>query len=438
MLVPLNVFLPFFRRVWLAFLAVTLLSGVQPVWAGACPEDWDVPFNRPSWPNDDEINGGTMRGTSPTRMSSNTAESNPSPRDLMSGAFDDQGHSGVRLRDFLAGRRATNNLTGIGVIVEKSRAAGSDASSRFHMTATLVAKNRILTVNHGISSKAILAHWVFALGWYVYRTQDGKATFEAPSPLQCFRVSAAQIIASAPGDLDYTLLEISKDEHGKLPFDYGFKPPRLAVEGGLPSRGERVHLIGGANGITQAPEGMIVAEKLIVRNAARYTKDLGTAVPLDYDGNAWSGLSGAPIVNDDLDWLGIHQRNLNNAYCDQQTMWHPYNTEKYESYVQRYAYVTLAEICALGKGIFEGWRGKPPMAVLPNQGTLLVDIAYDVLQRTRIEWLCEHLPTFVKLLAKVPAHSCDRAVRATSERAAEAGSAGNDGAASTGESGSDR
>ena len=293
------------------------------------------------------------------------------------------------------------HYAGVGAVVSlpsDSPPFPNDYRPRLVMSAVLITPNRILMANHGVAASAQLSEWVFVTGWFVEYDDKRKPTLKPHPGLRCFPLRPESLVASQPGHLDYTLVEIGKDGANNFPIAYGIKPLPLPTMNLVPKKGDPVHLLGAQEqGNLDYPEGMLLARQLRVVGVNRYTKDLGTNISVDYVGDSWQGLSGGAILDEQGRWLGMHQRNLRRAPCDQATMWHPYIAQYYGS--------SIPDNLIRPKCVLEGLE----TVSLPSQGSLIGDILTNIERRKGRSWMCKFAPELLIYVENVSGNydECD-------------------------------
>jgi hypothetical protein len=331
--------------------------------------------------------------------------------------------------------------------VERMRAVGVLLSQQSSIaTATLVARDWVLTVSHKIPAAELLSDHLFAIDWSVDYSVPGKAKLDLGRHVRCFPIDYADIVVSAPGHLDYMLLRIRPDsaENGLMPHNYGVKPLKPEAQTTLPQVGEPVFLVGFKayekypTDDLYYPEGIVAIGNGSVVGGNRWNKDVGSSRSIDYAIHTRPGLSGSPLLNSKHQWIGMHQRDLNLAKCDSLTPWHPYISTYYSD---RFAGASLAaQVESRCDEV-----GKPPglprvrgdtyrKHELPRQATPIVDIAQDVAERRGMSWLCREIPAFAEMLPNLDMYSCDPRRRAQTFKvsvAADAAGGGESSAASS-------
>ena len=268
----------------------------------------------------------------------------------------------------------------VGALIQKS-------SSTFNAVGTLVAPNRILTVNHKIAALAELSEWVFVLGWVISYDESGQGVLERTPGFQCFPLRTTNVVASAPGHLDYSLLEIEPNAEGYLPGKFGITPMPLTPQRAGSISGEIVHMVTILDSPGQPP-GLVLVRNMLLVGENRYTKDIGTNIAIDYMGYSKPGFSGGAILDANANWVAMHQRNLNDAKCDSDTPWHPYIREFYD-HLDAFAGTSRID---RDKLIANCSDGSSANVALPRQGALLIDIFVDVLSQRGDAWVCENTP----------------------------------------------
>lgn len=308
--------------------------------------------------------------------------------------------------------------------VERMRAVGVLLSKKDAVaTATLVARDWVLTVSHKIPAAEMLGDHVFAMDWSVDYSEPNAAKLYLGRHVRCFPIDYTDIVASAPGHLDYMLLRIGPDsaENGLMPHTYGVKPLKPDAQVPLPQVGESVFLVGfrdsddsTSDGVYY-PEGIVVIGKSSVVGGSRWNKDVGSSRNIDYAIHSKPGLSGSPLLNGKHQWIAMHQRDLNLAKCDSLTPWHPYVSTYYsDGFAGASLAAQVESRCQPGKP-----PGTPRVAgdtyrkyELPRQATPIVDIAQDVAERRGMAWLCREIPAFAEILPDLDMYSCDPRRRA--------------------------
>lgn len=263
-------------------------------------------------------------------------------------------------------------------------------------SATFVSPSHILTAYHPFHSKQQLSRVRVQLGHIVSTDSIGNPVLDGQ--LRCFSIVLHSITSSPRGHLDYVLAEVVpmddswQDSKEKIPAVVPIVPSRVVSA----IVGTSAFVVGHARD-GSFPNGLSVMFGGRFRSLERYTKDIGTSLSLDYEAHTAGGHSGAPVFDENFRWVALHQRRLAKAIKNDEnnTRWHPYIDEYYPD---------------------------EPIQRLPAQGTPLVDIAQDVLQRRGIAWLCANVPALVEILQHDDTTSCDPARRASASRKALSGS----------------
>lgn len=274
----------------------------------------------------------------------------------------------------------------VGALIQKS-------SSSFKAVGTLVSPTRILTVNHKIAALAELSDWVFVLGWVISYDKNGQGVLERNPGFQCFPLRTTNAVTSAPGHLDYSLLEIGANAEGHLPGKFGIDPMPLAPQRAGRINGNVVHMVT----VLDSPDdlqGLVLVRDMPLVGVNRYTKDIGTNIAVDYMGYSKPGFSGGAILDANANWIAMHQRNLNDAKCDSDTPWHPYIREFYD-HLDAFSGTTRLDHDKLIANCLPGFSAN---VALPRQGALLIDIFVDVLSQRGDAWVCQNTPEVFEFL----------------------------------------
>lgn len=258
---------------------------------------------------------------------------------------------------------------------------------------TFLSPNWILTAAHPFISKARLNALKASVGRVLPTIPTDVASLNSLAICD-FHFVLDQLVSSVRGYLDYLLVKVTPVQSkacskSTTQADSGsaFEAP-FEIPSAQQLRGKPAYAMGFTSN-SEYPDGLSLLHGGVFLGARRYTKNLGTLFNLDYETHATPGFSGGPIFDEAGRWIAIHQRSTERALDDDVTRWNPYLDEYYP-----YQYDPKKSV----------WR-RPPEP-MPSQGTPLTDIAFDVVNKCGIRWMCANVPALAAILPHGDEYAC--------------------------------
>ena len=257
----------------------------------------------------------------------------------------------------------------------------TDSYSELVGSAVLVSPRHVLTAGHVVSVPTLLEQWPhkFTLG---YEPSEGADTRCVIS-----RSLKPLILAkSARARLDYALLELEEPiKFTAAPADCSWQYLSIADTVERAQAGLSAFAVGHYSAST-AGSGLMLFYNGTFTSLSRWTKDGGGTLNLDYQLNTEKGLSGGATLDGDFNWVALHQRRLSRASEETGTVWHPYNQWRYVN-DSRWN-ILFAGRPSCDPDTWQKYRGQ----CLPAQGSLVTDIAEDIVAKRGLQWACAEVP----------------------------------------------
>jgi hypothetical protein len=232
-----------------------------------------------------------------------------------------------------------------------------------------VSPNYVLTAAHVAPLPQVLDDWYVEF-----------IDLDSIRSLKKFRLSSLGSVIGHKGHLDYALIAL-QSVHQEIYPSKGATRPRISA-GAIVSSARKVHLVKWNTAVdtSEASEAFGVIEAQEVCGVHRFLKSAGTSMVLDYLIHTYAGSSGGALYDENYRWIGIHNRRLYSATEENGSCWHPYFLRHYGGRIDTSTPQGPVELCA-PKPILEG------IVLDIGQGTLLFDIANDVLSRRGKNWM---------------------------------------------------